>query len=140
MQLNPYLIFNGNCAAAFKFYEKCLGGKIVMMMTHAEAPSDDQARQVPTAWRDKIMHVRMNVGDVALMGSDAPAEFYEEKKGFSVSLTVDTPADAERIFAALSDKGTVRMPMQQTFFALRFGMVVDQFGTPWMVNCEGEAR
>ncbi len=76
------------------------------------------------------MHVRMNVGDMALMGSDAPPEFYEEKKGFSVSLTVDTPADAERIFGALSDKGTVRMPMQQTFFATRFGMVVDQFGTP----------
>jgi PhnB protein len=138
MQLNPYLIFNGNCAAAFKFYEKCLGGKIIMMMTHAEAPSEDQARQVPAAWRDKIMHVRMNVGDVALMGSDAPPEFYEEKKGFSVSLTVDTPADAERIFAALADKGTVRMPMQQTFFASRFGMVVDQFGTPWMINCEAQ--
>jgi PhnB protein len=136
MQLNPYLIFNGNCAAAFKFYEKCLGGKIVMMLTHAEAPSDDQARQVPAGWRDKIMHAHLTVGDKALMGSDAPPDRYEPMKGFSVSHTVDTPADAERVFKALSEKGTVQMPMQQTFFAARFGMLVDQFGTPWMIFCE----
>ncbi len=136
MQLNPYLTFNGQCAAAFKFYEECLGGKIEMMMTHAEAPIADQ---VPAGWRDKIMHARLTVGDKTLMGSDAPPDRYEAAKGFSVSLSVDTPADAERIFKSLSSKGTVQMPIQQTFWAVRFGMLVDQFGIPWMVNCEQAA-
>ncbi len=133
MQLNPYLLFNGNCADAFKFYEKCLGGKIVMMMTHEGTPA---AEQVPANWREKIIHARMTVGDQVLMGSDAPPDRYAPMKGFTVSFTADSPADAERIFKALSEKGAVGMPMQQTFFAVRFGMVVDQFGTPWMVTCE----
>jgi len=136
MQLNPYLFFNGNCAAAFKFYEKCLGGKILMMMTHAESPAADQ---VAPEWREKIIHARMTVGDTTLMASDAPPGRQEEMKGFSVSLNVDTPTDAERIFKALATNGTVRMPMEQTFFAARFGMLVDQFGTPWMINCEQHA-
>ncbi len=133
MQLNPYLLFNGNCADAFKFYEKCLGGKIVMMMTHEGTPA---AEQVPANWLKKIIHARMTVGDQVLMGSDAPPDRYAPMKGFTVSFTADSPADAERIFKALSEKGAVGMPMQQTFFAVRFGMVVDQFGTPWMVTCE----
>jgi PhnB protein len=137
MQLNPYLLFNGNCAAAFKFYEKCLGGKIVMMMTHAESPI---AEQTPAAWRDKIIHARMTMGDKELMGSDTPPDRYEPMKGFSVSLSVDSPAEAERVFNALAANGTVRMPLEKTFFAARFGMLVDQFGTPWMINCSGEAR
>ena len=133
MQLNPYLLFNGNCAEAFKFYEKCLGGKIVMMMTHEGTPA---AEQVPANWREKIIHARMTVGDDVLMGSDAPPDRYAPMKGFTVSCAADSPADAERIFKALSEKGAVGMPMQQTFFAVRFGMVVDQFGTPWMITCE----
>ena len=133
MQLNPYLTFNGQCAAAFKFYEECLGGKIEMMMTHAAAPIADQ---VPAGWRDKIMHARLTVGGKTLMGSDAPPDRYEAAKGFSVSISVDTPVEAERIFKSLSSKGTVQMPIQQTFWAARFGMLVDQFGIPWMVNCE----
>ncbi|MDB5108820.1 MAG: Glyoxalase/bleomycin resistance protein/dioxygenase [Candidatus Binatus sp.] len=133
MQLNPYLIFDGKCEAAFKFYAQCLGGKIEMMMTHADSPAADQ---VPPAWCEKIIHARLSVGDQVLMGSDAPPDYHEEMKGFSVSLMVDTPAEAERIFSALSKNGTVRMPMAETFWAARFGMLVDQFGTPWMVNCE----
>jgi PhnB protein len=133
MQLNPYLFFNGNCADAFKFYEKCLGGKIVTMMTHEGTPA---AEQVPANWREKIIHARLTVGDQVLMGSDAPPDRYAPMKGFGVSFAVDSPADAERIFKALSEKGAVGMPMQQTFFAVRFGMVVDQFGTPWMITCE----
>jgi PhnB protein len=133
MQLNPYLFFNGNCADAFKFYEKCLGGKIVTLMTHEGTPA---AEQVPANWREKIIHARLTVGDQVLMGSDAPPDRYAPMKGFGVSFAVDSPADAERIFKALSEKGAVGMPMQQTFFAVRFGMVVDQFGTPWMVTCE----
>jgi len=137
MQLNPYLTFNGQCAAAFKFYERCLGGKIEMMLTHGESP---MANQVPAEWRNKVMHARLVLGDHLLMGSDAPPEHYEPAKGFSVSFSVDDPKDAERIFNALAEKGTVRMPLQQTFWAVRFGMLVDQFGIPWMINCEGPAK
>src|SRR5271155_3302094 len=133
MQINTYLTFNGQCAAAFKFYEQSLGGKIEMMMTHADSPMADQ---VPPDWRDKIMHVRMTVGDQVLMGSDSPPEHYEEPKGFSVSVGVDNPVDAERIFNALAANGTVRMALQQTFWAVRFGMLVDRFSVPWMINCE----
>ncbi|HEY2918511.1 MAG TPA: VOC family protein [Candidatus Binatia bacterium] len=133
MQLNPYLTFNGQCEAAFKFYEQCLGGKIVAMVAHAGTPAEEH---VPAEWRNKILHARLIVGDEVLMGSDAPPDRYEEAKGFSVTLGVDDPVDAERIFYALAEKGTVRMPLQQTFWALRFGMLVDRFGIPWMVNCE----
>ena len=133
MQLNPYLLFNGNCADAFKFYEKCFGGRIEAMMTHEGTPAETQ---VPANWLKKIIHARMTVGGHVLMGSDAPPDRYAPMKGFAVSLTADKPAEAERIFRALSEKGSVGMPMQQTFFAVRFGMVVDQFGTPWMITCE----
>jgi PhnB protein len=133
MRLNPYLTFNGNCAAAFKFYERCLGGKIEMMMSHGDSPA---AAQTPPGWRDKIMHARLTVGDLVVMGSDAPPEMYEEPRGFSVSLSVEKPEDAERIFKTLAENGSVKMPLQQTFWAVRFGTVTDQFGIPWMVNCE----
>jgi PhnB protein len=136
MDLNPYLTFNGHCEAAFKFYEKCLGGKIEMLLTHGETPMADQ---VPAQWRNKIMHARLTVGGRVLMGSDAPPEHYEKPQGFSVSFSVTDPAEAERIFKALAENGTVRMPMQQTFWALRFGMLLDQFGVPWMINCEQAA-
>jgi len=136
MQLNPYLLFNGQCEAAFKFYERCLGGKIEMLLTHGESPMADK---VPSDWRGKVMHARMTIGDRALMGSDAPPGRYESPKGFSVSLSVDEPAEAERIFRALEDSGTVQMPIQETFWALRFGMLIDRFGIPWMVNCERPA-
>jgi len=135
MQLNPYLNFNGNCAAAFKFYEKALGGKIQMMMTFAESP---MAEQVPVAQRNKVIHVRMTFGDQVLMGSDAPPDRYEPMKGFSVSLQVETAVEAEKIFKTLSEKGSVSMPIQKTFWAERFGALVDEFGTPWMINCEGQ--
>ncbi len=136
MQLNPYLVFNGQCEAAFKFYERCLGGKIEMMMTHGDSP---MAEQVSPEWRNKVMHVRLALRDKVLMGSDAPPDRYEQPKGFSVSVGVDKPADAERIFNALAQNGTVQMPLQKTFWAERFGMLVDQFGIPWMVNCEPAA-
>ncbi|MGZ6211630.1 MAG: VOC family protein [Candidatus Binataceae bacterium] len=133
MQLNPYLLFNGQCEAAFKFYEKILGGKIVAMMSHEGTPA---AEHVPPDWRKKIMHARLSIGDVLLMGSDAPPDRYEPMKGFSVTIGVTDPREAERIFHALAENGTVRMPIEKTFWAERFGMLVDQFGTPWMINCE----
>lgn len=136
MQLTTYLNFDGQCEAAFKFYEQCLGGKIEEMHTHGETPA---AEHVSSEWQDKIMHARLVVGDGVLMGSDAPPEHYEEAKGFSVSLQIDDVDDAERIFHALAEGGTVRMPIQETFWAARFGMLVDRFGIPWMVNCEQAA-
>ena len=136
MQLNPYLVFNGQCETAFKFYEKCLGGKIEAMITHAGTPAEQHAAP---EWRDKIMHARMTVGGGLLMGSDAPPEHYSEPKGFSVSLQMKDPSAADRIFSALAEQGTVKMPIQQTFWAVRFGMLVDRFGIPWMINCEPPA-
>jgi PhnB protein len=136
MQLNPYLFFNGQCQAAFKFYEQVLEGKIEAMMTHAGTPAEEH---VPAEWRDKILHARLIVGDSVLMASDAPPDRYEQAKGFSVSIQLSDPADAERIFNALAENGTIQMPFQQTFWAARFGMLVDRFGIPWMVNCEQAA-
>lgn len=133
MQLNPYLLFNGQCEAAFKFYEKCLGGRVEVMTTYLGSPAE---KQVPSEWRNKILHARLAVGDEVLMASDAPPGRFEEPKGFSVSLLVNSAAEADRIFQALAENGTVRMPIQQTFWAARFGMLVDRFGIPWMVNCE----
>lgn len=133
MELNPYFVFGGRCEAAFKFYEKCLGGKIEMTMTYRDSP---MAGQVPPGWKDKVLHTRMTVGNRVLMGSDGPPDHHEEIKGFSMSIGVDSPAEAERIFNALTANGTVRMPLQKTFWAASFGMLVDQFGVSWMVNCE----
>jgi PhnB protein len=133
MQLNPYLSFNGNCATAFRFYQKVLGGQIPMMMTYGESPMADQT---PPESRDKVMHTRLIAGDTVLMGSDAPSGRYEETKGITVALAVDSAAEAERIFHALAEKGTITMPIGETFWAIRFGMLKDQFGTPWMINCE----
>jgi PhnB protein len=133
MQLDPYLFFSGQCEAAFKFYEQCLGGKIEAMITHAGTPAEEH---VPVGWRNKILHARFTVGDQVLMGSDAPPEHYEEPKGFSVSLQINDPAEAERIFHGLAENGKVKLPIQKTFWSARFGMLVDRFGVPWMVNCE----
>jgi PhnB protein len=133
MQLNPYLMFDGKCEAAFKFYETVLGGQIVAMMPHEGSPMESQ---VPAEWRKKIMHARLTIGDKVLMGSDAPPGCSQPMQGFSVTLGVDDPAEADRVFQALSQGATVQMPIQETFWAKRFGMLTDQFGTPWMINCE----
>jgi len=136
MQLNPYLLFNGQCEAAFKFYEQCLGGKIEVMMTHAGTPAEEH---VPAEWRDKILHARLSVDDTVLMASDAPPGRYQQPQGFSVSLQLKDPDKAGRIFDALAEGGTVQMPFAETFWAARFGMLKDQFGIPWMINCERAA-
>jgi PhnB protein len=133
MQLNPYLFFNGNCEAAFKFYEQCLDGRIEAMRTHAGTAAEEQ---VPAEWRDKILHARLVVGDQVLLASDAPPGRYEKPNGFFVHLQMKDPAEAERIFHALAEGGTVQMPIEQTFWAALFGMLIDRFGIPWMVHCE----
>lgn len=133
MELTPYLVFNGDCATAFKFYEKALGGKIIMMQTHGESPMKDQT---PADWQNRILHARLTVGDQVLMGSDSPPQDYHKPEGFSVSLSVKKAEEAERVFKALSESGSVQMPLEKTFWAERFGMLTDRFGVPWMVNCD----
>ncbi|MEO8070995.1 MAG: VOC family protein [Acidobacteriota bacterium] len=136
MKINPYLNFNGQCAEAFKFYEKVLGGKIVMMQTHGESEAKDQ---VPADWRDKVMHVHLVVGEEELMGSDAPPGHFQPAQGIQVSINVTAAAEGERLFAGLSEQGKVVMPFQKTFWSPGFGMLVDRFGTPWMVNTQPAA-
>jgi PhnB protein len=138
MQINPYLMFNGQCEEAFKFYEKCLGGKIESIFTFGDSP---MAGQMPAEWGSKVMHARMNIDGMILMGSDAPPGRYQgAPHGFSVSLSMKDPAETERIFHELEQGGTVEMPIQKTFWSARFGMLVDQFGIPWMLNCEQAAE
>ncbi|MBI1761616.1 MAG: VOC family protein [Acidobacteria bacterium] len=132
MKLNPHLNFNGACAAAFQFYEQQLGAKPLFSITYGASP---MAAQFPAEWQDKIMHATLEIGDVIVMGSDSPPGFYQQPNGFCVSLSVDDPAEAERLFHALAENGQVNMPLQETFWANRFGMLIDQFGIPWMVNC-----
>ena len=133
MQFTPYLNFDGQCAEAFRFYEKALGGKIVTMQTFGETPG---MGEMPPALRDRILHVRLAVGDQLLMGSDSQPDQHQPAQGFAVALQINTPAEAERVYAALAEGGTVEMPLQKTFFAERFGMLKDRYGTPWMLNCE----
>ncbi|HZR79887.1 MAG TPA: VOC family protein [Candidatus Binatia bacterium] len=136
LELNAYLHFGGNCRQAFEAYARVFRGTIEAMLTHADAPEGQQG--APES-KDLIMHARLRVGDRVLMGSDAPVQMRQPMSGFSVTCGVPEPAEAERIFAALAEGGTVHMPIQETFWAIRFGMVVDRFGVPWMVNCERPA-
>jgi PhnB protein len=137
MELNAYLVFNGKCREAFTFYERCFGGKIEAIMTVGESP---MAEQAPPDQRNNVIHARMVVDGKVLMGSDAPAAMYEQPKGFSVTITVDDPGRAERLFNELAQGGSIRMPLQQTFWSPRFGMLVDRFGIPWMISCSPEAQ
>ncbi len=134
MQMNTYLSFKGDCEAAFKFYEKVLGALPGAIFRYGGTPMGDQ---VQADWHDKIMHGSMTLGDQTLMGADMTPGQYEEPKGFSLSLHIKSTADAERIFNDLADGGKVVMPLEKTFWAERFGMLVDRFGIPWLINCEG---
>ena len=136
MRLNPYLSFNGNCAEALELYQHCLGAKVDRLMKWGESP---MAEQIAADWRDKVIHAQLTIGNDVIMAADAPAGQYTTPGGFSVTVNVDDPAEAERIFKTLADKGSVRMELQETFFAQKFGALVDRFGIPWMVNCENPA-
>jgi PhnB protein len=129
----PTSHFDGRCEAAFKFYAKTLGGKIEAMMSHKGTSVE---KHVPAAWGKKILHARLRVGDFTLMGSDAPPERYQPTKGVSVALIFKDAKEGKRIFKALSKKGKVQMDFQETFWSSGFGTLTDQFGTPWMVDCE----
>ena len=137
MDLTTYLFFAGQCEAAFKHYEQVLGGRIVLMLRYADAPPGQQVPGIAYAGAaDRIMHARLVVGGHALMGSDYPPGHARTAQGFRANISVADPAEAERIFHALGEGGTVSMPLAETFFAHRFGMLEDRFGTPWMINCE----
>ncbi|HUA61360.1 MAG TPA: VOC family protein [Verrucomicrobiae bacterium] len=132
MSIFVHLIFNGNCAEAFAFYEKCLRGKIEFSMTYGESP---MAAQMPPEAQKMVMHTSLAVGDFRIAGADAPGQRYKTPQGFDVALDVKDEAEADRLFSELSQGGKVEMPIQKTFWAKRFGMCVDRFGIPWMVNC-----
>lgn len=133
MQVNPYLMFNGNCAEALKFYEEALGARIEFSMPFEGSPACDS---VPAEWAQKILHATLSIGDTKVMASDAPPGHYQAPQGISVSLSLQDAAKGEEVFNALSENGQVQMPYQPTFWAAGFGMCVDRFGIPWMVNVE----
>lgn len=131
MKLNAYLNFNGHCETALNFYATCLGGKVVAMMKFSGSPMCDQ---MPPEMADKVMHGRIMVGDQVLMASDVTD--YVQPAGFSVTVNVEAPEEADRVFHALAEGGKIDMPIAETFWARRFGMLTDRFGIAWMVNCE----
>lgn len=133
MQLTTYLSFKGECEAAFRFYEEILGARFGVIFRYAGTP---MAGDVPAGWDDKIMHGSVTLGTQVLMGGDVPPERYEEPRGFALSLQIASTGDAERIFECLAEGGRIVVPLAQTFWAVRFGMVVDRFGIPWLINCE----
>lgn len=133
MQLHTYLNFGGNCEQAFRFYEQHLGGRITMMMTRAQQPGQ---AELPPADRDTILYSRMTLGETEIMGSDVPADRFQPMRSVYLSLSLESPEETERIYALLSEDGQIFMPMQETFFAHRFAMLRDRFGTSWMLLYE----
>ena len=130
MRLHTYLNYGGNCADAFRFYERHLGGTITMMMKHGEAP--DQS-QVSPDWKDAVLHARMTIGGTEISAADVPPDRFQPMRSAYLSLSVDSSQEAERVYALLTEGGQTFMPMQETFFAFRFAMLRDKFGTSWML-------
>ncbi len=128
MKLNTYVNFPGSCAEAFQYYEKHLGAKVGMMMTHAQSPDPSL---VKPEWKDAVLHARLTIGDTELMAADVPNA--EPMRSAYLTLRMDNDSEAERVFSALFDGGQVLMPMRATFFASRFGQVRDRFGINWMI-------
>ena len=130
MKIFTYLNYGGNCADAFRFYEQHLGGKITMMVTHGQQPNPEN---VPPEWKNAVLHARISIGGTELLGADIPPERFQPMRSAYLSLIVDSTPEAERIYALLSDGGQIFMPMEETFFAHRFAMLRDKFGTSWMI-------
>lgn len=137
MHLSNHLTFCGHCEAAFRFYERLLGGNIVTMLTYGDAPMGEP---VPPEWRDKIVHASLEVAGTVLSGVDVRPENYEQPKGFYILLSIGNPAETQRIFRGLAESGIVHMPLQETFWSPCFGVLVDQFGIPWEISCEQNAE
>jgi PhnB protein len=130
MKLLTYLNYGGNCEQAFRFYEKHLGGKITSMMTHGQNPGPSN---VPPELKNTILHARLSIGETELLASDVPPERFQPMRSVYLSLSLDSTSEAERVYALLSEGGQIFMPMQETFFAFRFAMLRDKFGTSWMI-------
>jgi PhnB protein len=133
MKMNPYLSFNGDCEEAFRVYEKTLGGRLGAIFRYAGSP---MAGTATPDWADKVMHGSIEIGGQVMMGGDVAPDRYESPRGVSLSLQIADPSEAERIFDDLAREGTVIMPLEKTFWAERFGMLVDRFGVSWLINCE----
>lgn len=133
MQVNPYLMFNGNCEEALRFYEQTIGAKIDSLMKNAGSPAEEH---MPPDWGDKVLHARFTIDGNVVMASDAPPGHFSQPQGFSLSLSLNDTAKGEELFNKLAEGGTLQMPFGPTFWAKGFGMCVDRFGIPWMVNCE----
>ena len=134
MQVNAYLSFQGQCEAAFTLYEQCLGARLGPIFRYAGTPFADT---VPAEWQTKVMHASVTIGEQVLMGADIVPDRYEEPRGFSLSLQMTDAREAERVFHELAKDGRVVLALEKTFWAERFGMVIDRFGIPWTINCEG---
>src|SRR6188474_1254070 len=130
MQLHTYLNYGGNCEQAFKFYEQHLGGKITMLMRHGEAP---EPGPTPPDRKDKVLHARMNLGETELLGADVPKDRFQPMRSAYLTLTLGSNEEAERVYALLSEGGEIFMKMEESFFAHRFAMLRDRFGTSWML-------
>jgi len=133
MWFQPQLTFNGECEAAFTLYARCFEGAVSELLTYGKSP---MAQQTAPALHDRIMHATLSIGGTAVLsGADVAPEAYKKPAGLDVLINLDDAAKAERIFAMLAEGGTVVLPLQQTFWATRFGILVDRFGTPWRLNC-----
>lgn len=133
MKIHPYLSFDGDCREAFEHYAAVLGGRILAMSSFRDAPGGGDVEPYE---RHRIMHACLDLGGQQLMGTDATARYpYHGVVGAHVVLEFGSPDEAERVFAALSDRGHVEVPLAETFWARRFGITVDRFGVPWMVSC-----
>ena len=130
MKLYTYLNYGGNCRQAFEFYAAQLGGKIVMLTTHGEQPD---ASKVPPNWKRAVLHARIEIGETTVLGADIPPDRFKPMRSAYLSLLADSVAEAERIYALLSEGGEIFMRMEETFFAHRFAMLRDRFGTSWML-------
>jgi PhnB protein len=130
MKVYTYLNYGGNCRQAFEFYAEHLGGKITMLTTHGEVPDPSK---VPAAWRNAVLHARIDLGDTTILGADIPPERFQPMRSAYLTLMLDSVDEAERIYALLTDGGEIFMKMEETFFARRFAMLRDRFGTSWML-------
>jgi PhnB protein len=130
MKMNTYLNYGGNCEQALRFYEKHLGGKIQMMSTFADMPNPGNA---PKGMEKAILHARIEIGGAILMASDTPPDRFQPMRSAYLSLALESSEEAERIYALLKEGGEIFMPMEETFFAFRFAMLRDKFGTSWML-------
>jgi PhnB protein len=136
MLIQPYLSFDGRCEEAIEFYRKALGAEVTMLVRFKDTPPSAGPNMTPPGAENKVMHARIAIGKTTVLASDGQCTGQAKFHGFSLSLTAANPAEAAKLFAALSDGGQVQMPLGKTFFSPSFGMVTDRFGVPWMLYVE----